>query len=511
MTFRAYWYFLMRLRLAIDFFMMKMYFTTRFFLLVVVLGSGWLGCTKKEFMPPEVGEQIPYDSLSITFVDALAASPHTLFHAAWQRSRMDSLLRANGAPNVQFTLLAPDNASFAVAGWDEGTISTATVEELDTLLMRFVFRKRMEGDFTSGFVPSQLLNSLLEYPGIVETTSINLSYVVINGVYSYYYTFEGGTGAAFKAALAVSDGHVYVNGQDKGPAEPTATAEGILLPLTGWVDVPTKTAREALVEDGRFGLYVQLMDYTDAQYREIFREANGYYPDEEITTNSQYYRDSWVDYMMTYSDSYKSKYFRTPEQFREYVGFPAYLPATFRLNTFFIPTDEAFREAGFDTLSDLIAFNERRGRPQADVWTISSPSFYGIRGEFATDSLLDYHHNWGLRFVQTQANEEINFSANSRNFSLFFSKDLRQEVLGDYPLYVGSVSVYRSDGGLSHYEVLNYNQPFQFSNDGNGQVQLSVRNSGGSAATVVEGDILTLNGVIHAVDRLLLPPGFSLN
>ena len=116
---------------------------------------------------------------------------------------------------------------------------------------------------------------------------------------------------------------------------------------------------------------------------------------------------------------------------------------------------------------------------------------YDFQPFLKSDSIISYHSLWGRRYFPTDTRP---------NPIVFFSNDLKDEILSNYIINTR----YDSDSKPP------IKCPFKFSKTSDGQVQIKLKDAkeGTEAATVVESDIMTLNGPIHIVDRLFIPKGF---
>lgn len=433
--------------------------------LVLFFSVSIAGCLKKEYLPEVSGAPIPHvEPLATSLQGALETSPYSVFRLAWQRSHMDSIVRARGGTRAHYTLLIPTDAAWAASGWDAARVSSSIPAALDTLLMPYVFRSRITKEQLEGRNVSLRLASLYGYEDIRYSVKDS----------AYY----------FQAALDFRGGLLRVNGRPAGRIEPIATTDGYIWPIDHTLELPVKTAWAVLREDDRFSLYTGLMLYTDSLYRAIFQQANGYPPEQGSAAARQYIRNGPSFYDLDVQP-----------------GSAGSKPIVRSLNTWFVPTDAAFAEAGFHTLADLVSFNQARGVPRTEWYFppgLGQTPFYRIVGEFATDTLLDYHHNWGMRVGG------FNFTR-ERNATLFFSTDLRKELLDGYP-----VSAYTEIRLGSQYPLIGkttyHYMPLEFPAMG------QVRPKGMAAmpsVTISMPDKYTLTGVIHAVDRLMVPEGFE--
>lgn len=87
------------------------------------------------------------------------------------------------------------------------------------------------------------------------------------------------------------------------------------------------------------------------------------------------------------------------------------------------------------------------------------------------------------------------------NPTVFSSNELTDDFLGDYIL---------QPLGWKPIEQPIMYVPFNFSKDEQGRVTVRLKTAAEDAepATIIESDIMTLNGPIHIVDRLFIPKDF---
>ncbi|WP_423735923.1 hypothetical protein [Chitinophaga caseinilytica] len=149
---------------------------------------------------------------------------------------------------------------------------------------------------------------------------------------------------------------------------------------------------------------------------------------------------------------------------------------------FLAPTNEAFAAAGFRTLEDLVNLN-MRSLPYMDM------DWFEMRNGFVTDTLLSYH---GLGRMYAPVGS---WGPGAGSMAVFFSSDLNASLSG----FVLNVT----DGLLPPYYM-----PLVFSS-GNGKITIRLP-AGTHTATVTDADIRTLEGPIHAVDRLIIPANLQL-
>ena len=434
-------------------------------LLVLLLAA----CRKQEFMPPAEGTKVPEsDTVKVTLKEALAASPARLFYQAWQRSGMDGRLRSLSDGKSMFTILAPGDSAMERAGLTGQKIQSMDVKQLDTFLMFYTLREQITAAQLGAKPDNYIAMSLLGNPALKVPKFLTGNPSLYESE-PYYY----------RQHMQVKDGKTYVNGKVAGTAKSVAAKDGYLWLLDQTITKPEKTLLEAVEADGRFTMLLAILRYTDEQCNQIWKGATG---------NNYSLRNS--------TDKTFSKRFGW-----ELAPPPRFSPNTPNLykNTLLLPTDEAFRNAGFNSLADLQQFNRDRGLPRKIIDRFGYPV---MSGNFATDTLLDYHINWGnllnglTRDVSARAGTDA---------PLFYSNVMNNAVLGNYVVTGGWTS--SNSEGLPDP---NYYMPLDFGLDASGKVLVKVKGSDAPAATVVDTDIYSVMGPIHAIDHLLIPKGFKI-
>lgn len=427
-------------------------------------------CRKQEFMPPAEGAKIPEaDTVKVTLKEALAASPAKLFYQAWQRSSMDDQLRSLSDGKSMFTILAPGDAALESDGFTLQKIQSMEKKDLDSLLMFYTLRERITAAQLEARPDNYIAMSLLSKPALKVPRFITGNPAFYESD-PYYYRHH----------LQVKDGKTYVNGKVAGAGKYVATKDGYLWLLDHTVTKPEKTMLEAVEADGRFTLLLAILRYTDQQYNQIWKDATGNNHSGRNPDNK------------TFSKRWGWEILPPPRINQR-------APNLFK-NTLLLPTDDAFRNAGFNSLADLQQFNIRRGLPRKILDRFGYPV---MSGNFATDTLLDYHIDWGnlingmKRDVATNANT---------NAPLFYSNVMNNAVLGGY-VVVGKWTGSNEEG----LPDPNYYMPLDFSRDASGKVQVKVKGSDAPAAVVVDTDIYSIMGPIHALDHLLVPNGYKFN
>ncbi|WP_222538183.1 fasciclin domain-containing protein [Pedobacter polysacchareus] len=433
----------------------------------VILCSGLLlfaACTKSEFLPDPAGSQVPFQpEATKTVEELLAASPAKLYYSAWQKSNIKTILKAKSSKLV-YTVFAPNDAAMQAAGLTADAIGQMPVAKLDSLMMfyttlGFVTERELK-QRTDNFV----VKTLLQQPGLYLPYFENPN----SNQYDLYY---------YRNYVGLKGESLLVNGKNLGKLNYAPAVDGGLYILEKAIEKPTKTILEALTADGRFTIFLESQRLADESYIEAMindmEPLFGYRPEPEevliYITSRKLYTVGWGINAPIYQ---------------------GYIGPNITISTLFAPTDEAFHKAGFQTLADVMKFNERG----ASSIHFDESLFTGVGG-FPMDTVYNFHRDWGRMFQpQTTGGDKA-----LANTTIFYGNVLNAE-LNDYMVNVG---------GNAPAEFA-YKMPIEFSSVNN-SVQMKAKGSSYPAATVTETDINTLNGPIHVVDRLIFPKGFKLN
>ncbi len=398
-------------------------------LLFITLAS----CRKAEFQPEVEGVQVPAEDLTITLNQVLEASPYVLFKAAWKRSNMNSIIEKRGS-NAPITLLVPSDAAFTADGMTLEVINNTSPALLDSLLLYHTLSAAVNPKDLSERGENTIGISLLEN-----------THIQVKGYDNQYQTDP----YFYRQYINVSGNELLINGKKSGGSAVTLAKNGTFWPIDHVLKKPEKTMLQALQDDGRFGMYIEIMTKTDMLWDEAMMGA---------VDRDRFPKGLSID------DNYLI------------------------FKSIFAPTDEAFHQAGFKTVDDLMALNNRNPLPYFD-WD----TYEQVGTGYATDTLLTMHR-WGRIFK-----ERDGWGPGDDNPDSFYSNDLNNKLLSGYALTTSGYS-----GTIPIMYV-----PFDFGKNEAGQVTVKVKSSAHSAATIVEGDINTLMGPIHAVNRLMPPKDFK--
>ncbi|EHQ29581.1 hypothetical protein [Mucilaginibacter paludis] len=429
--------------------------------LLAVLGLA--GCQKQEFTPPPIGEKVPYqDTLNTTWRQALAQSDAKLFYQAWQRSHMDSLIRTlNTTGQAKFTVLALSDAALQAGGYDAAKIQSMPVRDLDTLLTYYTLRERITPATLAATNENYIAYSLLTRAPlkVTSTTTLNTGATFVPYVYKQY--------------LQLKNGKTYVNGKVAGSGKSATAKDGCIFFLDNMVFKPTKNILQIIQTDPRFSMFLAILTYSDQLANDTITKVGRVMNNRAVPFDKEF---SW-----------------TPKSTQNYVYF----------TTAFLPTNDAFIAAGFNTLDDLKKF-ARRGKPTIVTGTGNNKTLYGF---YAIDSLLTYHCYWGMRLYNTGAifpGSPYTSVYGDYNAPVMYSNILDNSIVQNYVI-INSLAYPPATGPNYTYYV-----PFDFSRNASGNIQMRVKGSEATPATITEADIYTLMGPIHAVDHLLIPKGFKI-
>jgi uncharacterized surface protein with fasciclin (FAS1) repeats len=445
--------------------------TFRYTVLGLFTACLFVACKRTEFMPAPVGEPIVYADSSLYFSEYMRKSPsYSFFWQAWQRSGIEKVLKAYD-PNYAFSVFMPDNSAMEAAGLNSEKIRSTPIGVLDSMMRLHIVPKKL--------YPEPLVAQL----GNLELITLlsNLNYVEKIGYLDYAYRY--------RQYLTIENGAIYLNGQHSGLSSTIRIVkEASIFPINRVLKKPAKSTRQVLFEDGRFKMYLGIRRYNDSLY-------NALYGVEETYLYTTPYENRYTMGVYTYPKS-------TP--MLDFLSSVNYAFNTFTNEfdennsiyhtTLLAPTDDAFKRAGFKDLDDLIALNERAIPFINDIGVLS--------GYLPTDSILNNHY-WQSNNVAVPLNsagQQVAIIRPPNPLMILYTNDLRNEIMKDY-----TVNFFSS--GNKDYSLYNN---LDFIRDGE-TLRTRVRGSQAEAATFVQKNIETFNGVIHVLDRLLLPPGFKLH
>ncbi len=393
-------------------------------------------CRKEEFQQVPHGEPVPHtDTARHDLQTLLGMSQHKLFYAAWQKSHMNELMASKEA-SVRYTILAPDDAAMQAAGLDAAGIDAQTPEQLDSLLCYHVIDEKLDTLALHTQKGNVRKKSLLYHSSLME----DLNSLGSNVTYPVPYNY--------RLFIGMTGGNLFVNGKNVGNAHPAYATNGVIWPVNSVFQRPVENVIDLLKRDTRFSMLAALLHQTDSIWLEV---SMGYFERH---------------YFMKLS----------PGQYDNLI----------RSEAFFAPTNEAFHNAGFNTVDDLMKLNAR-SMPFFDENT-----FQMVNG-FVTDTLLNYHV-WGRMWAPTGI-----WGNGPESEAVFYSNELNNNILSGFALNVG-------DGSVKPYMM-----PLDFAVTGDGKISLRPKGATHEPAVITEADINTFQGPVHVVDHLLIPQHLRLH
>ncbi|MBB5636133.1 putative surface protein with fasciclin (FAS1) repeats [Pedobacter cryoconitis] len=401
-------------------------------LLIVMLAS----CRKAEFMPEEEGQPVPHTDITITLKEVLTASPYTLFKAAWQRSNMDKIIKAKGN-KVPLILLVPSDAAFIADGLTLEVINKTTPELLDSVLLYHAIAGNMKVEDFKVSENRFTGRTMLENPNLRVKPAVSGESPFDIYIYLHY--------------LKYADGGLFINGKKESTTAPVQAKDGVLWPVDHVLHKPAKTILQVLEEDGRFGMFLELNLRNDALITE-FSEGAVFHDFTQGITLAPF-----ANYNVVF-------------------------------NSIFAIPDEVFHQAGFNTVDDVLALNDRNPTPYFDYDT------YTLIGGLATDTLVAYNR-WGATFSYNDPQS----GRGEQGLTNFYTNDLTNNLLSNYTIV--------SSGAYGKLPV--YTNPLEFSKEG-GTVKVKVKGANYPAAAITDPDINTIMGPVHVVDHFMVPKGFKL-
>lgn len=408
-------------------------------------------CSKKEFMPEPIGDEIPLpDRPSV--IAALTSSSNTLFKAAWERVNMDQILKEE-APKFKVTVLVPSDEAMTKAGLSATAIAQANIQDL-TAMVRFHVIKA-DFTFTSLNISSaQSFNTMLVNPDLLEGQKDG-AYQMISVPYNY------------RQYLDTDGTSLIANGKKTSIGIEINVANGTLLPIGMVLEYPKKQMLDVLKADGRFKLYLEALAISHELYDSFLLETFA----EPYPGSMEYWMDANAITPGNFKASRKSDVIRF---------------------TLFAPTDEAFHQVGIYSAADFLALNNR--------------DLYNGYNKVLTDELLRLHVqgfatpvleiDWDNFDIEPAASLYVTARSGTANM-VFFSNFLNPEHLSNY------VTSNLAEGGVYTYLDLD------FGKDAAGKITVKQKGATTEPVAIVEENINTLQGPIHVVNRLMVPKDFK--
>ena len=412
-------------------------------------------CKQNEFIPPAVGEKIPFENKSLKpLSQVIQESSANIFKTAWAKSNMNKILDSIGKDKTEFTLLIPSDQAFEKVGLNLQKVNQMTSNSLDTLLLYHTIRNRLKDTVLKNRIDNLFVLSLLvenKYFTRVRFLDIqprnNSSYD-----YEKYY---------YRHALKIDNNHLFVNGTEVGENKHVATNIGSVFFIEKVIPRSAKTIIEILETTPKFSLFLEALKYSDELYElEYEKKNNG----RKINRKSFANRHLWIQ----------------NEQ------------SVVMFQTFFFPTNNAFEKAGFKTIEDIKRFNQERFKP---TWKRENRR-YNMVGQFPIDSLLDYHVSLGTYSKYPSLNWEL---VGLRNHLMLFSNLFLQDAFLQKAVY--------SRSSNTNYKEIHWPFRHRLNKDGKFLVGLSGSNQ---MSMVDEPNNPSLMGPIHAMDDLIIPENFKL-
>ncbi len=406
-----------------------------------------LSCTQEEFMPPPYGEKVPYEEVYREELSTvLADSESSLFQLALDGSTIPSLLE-NEWKNFPFTFLVPSDAAFEEAGFTEEKLKNMDAAALDTIIRYHMLSDKIDTANVASTYGNIRIKSKL------ENKSLRMgSYSTEFYVYPHY--------------LSITDGKILINGKVMADYQITEAKEGNVIYIDRFLKKPEKTLWQTMKEDSRLSMFMEIVEANDASYASYSWDPVYIPPMEEAAVKAKLDIDTnqW-------------------DPSNIYIG---------GLTSVFAPTNEAFINAGYNSAEEFLQLNEPYWIYRGQFLTFNGGAPYNYRTFHKTDSVLTYHHGWAERYYPTDGG--------SVNPTVFFSNDLTDRFLGNYDM---KMEGYSPD---SHPAI---SCPYTFSRE-NGTIKMRLKNAkeGTETATIIEPDIMTLNGPLYIVDRLFIPDHF---
>lgn len=431
---------------------MKLYKNIKRSFVMGMLVFSITSCSKREFMPEPLGEEIPSPERP-SVIAALTASSNTLFKAAWERVNMDQILKQE-APKFKVTILVPSDEAMIKAGLTAAAIAQTNIKDL-TAIVRFHVVK---AEFTLGSLKisaAQSFNTMLTNPELLEGQKDG-DYAMISVPYTY------------RQFLDTDGTSLIANGKKTSTGKEIIVANGNLLPIGIVLEYPKKQMLDILKADGRFKLYLEALSISRQLYDSFLLETFA-----EPRPGSMEY---WMDVNTM-----------TPGNFK------ASRKSDVSRLTLFAPTDEAFRHAGINSAADFVALNDRN--PYDGFSQIETDKLLRLHVQGFATPVLEI--DWDNFDIEPGAAIYTTASGGAANM-VFFSNLLNPQHLGNYV-----TSTLGEHGTYTYLDL-------DFGKDASGKITVKQKGATTEAAIIVEENINSLQGPIHVVNRLIIPKDFKL-
>lgn len=405
-------------------------------------------CSDQEFLPPAIGEPIPFEDKNLKRLDEILGTDNNqLFAKVWKKSNLKPMFAEKKA---NYTLLLPSNAAMEKAGYNQSRIDAMDANSADSLIWYYTFAEEITKQNLTDAIGNIKYLSLLK----------NTNWQILRP-YSYQFGYLPYQYAHY---MKVTDGKLFSNGIEIGKADDSyPVANGYVWPIQEMIKVPTLDFYDVFEKDPRFSMCIEIKkrsdDIHDQNFRKLFKEINRY-ETGKYRDNSRLYYNNWAK------------------------------PITKNVlyDTMFLPTNDAFKAAGFQSVDDVIEWNKRAPALKLKQYTSSS-----YEGGFPSDTIINYHIGWGR---ENQLYNPLFGKTEGPTPTVFYANDLKSDWISSYLVNKGS----------NNFQLV---MPFYFATNDKGQVQVWLKESNAPKATIVE-TIQTVQGPVHVVDRLFIPKDFKI-
>lgn len=415
-------------------------------------------CQKKEFLPEPEGKEIPL--IDLPKLNQILAKEASLFYQAWEKAEMQNLM-STVYPQTQFTYLIPSNAAMEKAGFDEKKIKEFKKEDLQKIIKFHILNSPFSSDLLANANMDIIAKSLLIASKIYYAPSRNkIEYFQ----YKHYLNFI--------------KGNLFINGKQIPLIKEISTQQGNTLIIDQFLKINDNQMLQVLKDNKQFSLYLKALELSLPLYQNAI-DKNFW----SFSINIP------MHYILDYYYYFPNTLYETSNKKRILINF-----------TLFAPTNEAFNNIGINNETDLLALLNRG--PKIN---------YGSRKQYTPiDSLLILHT---AQFVSSSSEFVPGDDPNDYDkyrVSLVLDNDQREMVFFTtafdeiyFPKFLTNTRV-ASNGKP---EPFYYNHKFKLEN---GQIKVSHDDSKVIDATIVEGNLNSIQGPVHAVNKIFVPKGFTM-
>lgn len=431
--------------------------------IISIMFLGFLtNCQKQEFLPEPIGKEVPeMDAPSLTDIIKTEAN---LFFLAWEKANMTNYINSEHAQS-QYTYLIPNNDAMEKAGFTESKIKEYPVEELQKI------------------IKFHILNSQITSKQLSKMNMDMTGYTLYNN--PKYFNISRAFGASnvkelyqFRHYLNVIKGQFYINGKPLSITKEKNIKEGNLMVISEVLKINDNQMIDVLTTNKQFSMYLKALELSLPAYRNVLFAGRW----------NIFFRAP-LHYLIDVNYYFEGSAFENNSNMRGLINF-----------TLYAPINEAFYELGLKNEDDLKALLNR-GKP-----------IQYRRGETTPlDSLLRVHASNMRGAVIRTSTPEISpltnqpyifgLVVNGKITGVQFFTTAFDEVY--FPTMIRTVNLDNNQKPNPSY----YDKKYKHED---GKIKVTDDDSDVKDVIIVEGNFNSVQGPVHAVNKIFVPKGFTM-